>query len=85
MTPHWEDGCSHLIIDTYIGSFSLNEFKYDVYTYEKLNKTNVCIRYGNRDSDYLSPGTVEQLQLLVRRYPNVLIYSTALSMILNKK
>lgn len=84
MTPYWEDGCSHFILDTYIGSFSIDEEKYDVFTYEKSNKTHICIRYGNEDSEYLSPGSVRQTQKIIHDNPDLVVYTTALSMVLNK-
>lgn len=66
---YWHDGCNHGIND-YIGSVRVTELlngqvqesKFDVYAFpDSFNGQHVCIRYGNRDNEYYSPGPIKTL------------------------
>ena len=60
-TPHYTDTCKHPD-SSYVGSIQLHspEIEWlDVYVYEdEIIGTTVCIRYGNEDSQYYSPGHI---------------------------
>jgi hypothetical protein len=59
--PVFHDHCNHLQ-GSYVGSITDLEGKwYDIYVYKAtLNKNSqdVCIRYGEEDSQYISPGSL---------------------------
>ena len=64
----WDDLCNHSN-DCYVGSADFNSFgspdKVDVYVYNYNSVTcdlqQVCIRYGNEHSDYISAGEIEHV------------------------
>lgn len=85
-TGYWSDGCEHPS-DSYIGSFTIDTRKYDVYYFKDdfaWNGKSVCIRYGNECHEYISPGTMENIKDIIAKYPYETVYMTAYSMILNK-
>ena len=67
--PLFEDGCCHAP-ETYVASFDVADFRrnengkkeyfieyYDLYAFPSHGGgTNLCLRYGNEDHEYLSPG-----------------------------
>ena len=58
--PHFIDRCGHEK-NAYIGSFSVfkcrgKERHYDLYVFETKYGQEVCIRYCNEGSEYISPG-----------------------------
>ena len=64
--PAWSDGCEHGA-EYYVASFEVPracrhnktyvEEKFDLYLFPDPHYgTEVCIRYGNEDSEYISPG-----------------------------
>ena len=63
MTPYWPNVCNHPG-GSYIGSFEwlhspkdIN--KYDLYIFGDINgNQQVCLRYGEDDPEYESPGTL---------------------------
>jgi hypothetical protein len=72
MSPYWPDLCGHTRPrDRFLGTFDLGNEVYDVFVYQDnaLNSPkpdmHVCIRYGDEDSQYISPGNAEEF---VERY-----------------
>lgn len=77
-TPHWIDHCEHPP-ESFVCSFTIVrpfkpqvigaslEYKvshYDLYLYPtELHGVDVCIRYGNECSEYISPGSLFQFLL----------------------
>jgi len=59
--PVFHDRCNH-VQGSYVGSITDLEGKwYDIYVYKStLNKNSqdVCIRYGEEDYEYISPGSL---------------------------
>lgn len=62
--PVWQDHCEHGL-DAYVCSFTVTrasggvftQKEYDLYLFDQPTMgTEVCIRYGNKDSEYISPG-----------------------------
>jgi len=91
--PVWRDGCNH-DTDHYICSFSVIEMRngipvespYDLYLYpasfgRSNMDTHVCIRFGQEDSEYLSPTSVIQLALNAHVDP---VYMAAVKLIAHK-
>lgn len=83
---YWFDGCEHPE-DSYIGSFSIDNNKYDVYHYPDGKWSGdcdkgVCIRFGAWDGDYYGIINLDVLAQTVKRYPEFTVYVTAYSMIL---
>jgi hypothetical protein len=64
-TPHWHDCCRHdRPLDKFIGTFVVNNRYYDLWVYQdnalgEPPDMNLCIRYGNEDSNYISPGPID--------------------------
>ena len=63
-----ECGCSHNKND-YIGSIavlsddpSISYHLYDVYRYKNSGQDEVCLRYGDENHQYISPGTLENIK-----------------------
>src|SRR6185437_9112963 len=60
--PHWTDGCNHLtsngvLVDTVPNSDEI----WDVYLFpDRFHGVEVCLRYGSRGEQYLSPGSLMQ-------------------------
>lgn len=54
----WDDRCNHPG-ESYVGSFECLGEKYDLYIFDcpSLGQS-VCIRFGNDDPDYCSPGNL---------------------------
>ena len=88
-TGYWRNTCEHNP-NEYIGSFTIDTKKYDVYYFKSTsscfswNGKEVCIRYGNEDYEYISPGSMEAIKSVITRFPYESVYTTAYSMILNK-
>lgn len=61
--PKWTDSCGHCNNkdDKYIGTYTNHNGTYDVYLYEGILGTMVCIRYGNDAPEYISIGTLAEL------------------------
>lgn len=60
--PVWHDCCQHGN-ECYIGSFGVLVKgpaikKYDLYVFAEHKGQHVCIRDGNEDNDYISPGSL---------------------------
>jgi len=59
--PEFHDHCNH-VQGSYVGSITDLEGKwYDIYVYKsEINKDSqdVCIRYGDEGSQYISPGSI---------------------------
>jgi hypothetical protein len=58
---HWIDHCNHG--KAYVGSFKVFEAgdkyrSYDLYVFDTKHGQEVCIRYGNKDYEYISPGSL---------------------------
>jgi len=61
--PVWHDGCQH-DKDSFVASFELLNHKqkrmnkYDLYLFQDIGsgRQHVCIRYGNEEGEYISPG-----------------------------
>lgn len=71
-TPYWPDLCGHTRPnDRFLGSFIVDDDVYDVFVYQDNALSapkpdmHVCIRYGDEDSQYISPGNAEEF---VSRY-----------------
>jgi hypothetical protein len=81
---HWYDACHHPT-DSYVGSFSINNNKYDVYYFEGYTyDKEVCIRYGANCEDYMSPGSLDNVKNITINFPQSTAHMTAYSMILDK-
>ncbi len=69
--PNWPDHCEHLKDhpDSYVGSFNLRgptdygEEWYDVYVWvgNYDGRTEVCMRYGEEGSEYISPPSLKHV------------------------
>jgi hypothetical protein len=66
MTPYWPDLCRHTRPnDRFLGTFNLYDGVYDVFVYQDnaLSSSkpdmHVCIRYGDKGDQYISPGNVK--------------------------
>lgn len=81
---HWHDACEHdRPRDRFLGTFEHENKKYDVYVYQdnaldKKPDMHVCIRYGNKDSAYISPGNVDDFINRWQNNDDKLIYSKTL-------
>jgi hypothetical protein len=79
--PMFRDHCGHGI-ECYVGSFSHDSKKYDVYVYDDhVDHASVCIRYGDEDYEYMSAGS---LLGMAKRSHNFPIYQKALELIEEK-
>ena len=93
---HWvngnNSGCQHKD-EHYVGSFVHEEFvlgsttlrveKLDIYVFPQRAGDTVCIRFGDEDSEYYSPGPLYQfIQTAGRRQHDM--YASALKLILAK-
>lgn len=60
ISPRWTDMCGHnRPLDKFLGRVDLDGAAYDVYVYQDNNLgPDLCIRYGNKSYEYLSPGMV---------------------------
>lgn len=54
----WINNCGH---DGYIDSFTYLNHTYDLYVFD--DDQEICIRYGNENNEYISPGNLNQLIL----------------------
>jgi len=57
----WTDACDHPL-DSFIGNYmwhnGLGRVSWDIYIYPDRDGPSVCIRYGEEDSEYISPGSL---------------------------
>ena len=80
---YWVDGCLHSE-GSYIGSFSINNEKYDLYYFPSTEHgMEVCIRYGQEGHEYLSPGSMEYLKRATNTWKYSTVHITAYSMLLD--
>jgi hypothetical protein len=87
--PVWPDQCGHGP-STYIGSILVQEthqserHPVDVYVFDSYELQEVCVRYGDRDDEYLSPGTV--LDVLIKgSYANLSVTTRIAASLLLKR
>jgi hypothetical protein len=86
MQPHWHDHCEHPK-ESYVGSFQLKQQdsgSYDVYVFKVKHSMcgyDVCIRYGSRPSEYISPGALSDLLSWASDPRSSLSYRMAASLI----
>lgn len=89
--PKFKDCCNHGI-DSFIGtidciekykygdSFKYQEIQYDVYVFkESFYGHEVCLRFGDEEHEYLSPGPITRLSLSSHEH-----YRKALELITSK-
>lgn len=61
MKPKHHDACSHGA-ECYVGTFAYQSGvraprqTFDLYVYDNGGRQEICMRYGDGDSDYVSPG-----------------------------
>ena len=78
---YWYDGCEHGE-DCYVGSFSINNHKYDVHYFSNgAMGMEVCIRYGAEDHEYICAGSMQTLNNIVKNWPDNTPYVVAYSMV----
>ena len=88
-TPEYTDCCEHPD-GSYLGSIRQgpknNDEWLDVYVYEDSTLgQSVCIRYGENDQDYYSPGNVLYIAAcIVRDHLSIEAYALALHLLLKK-
>ena len=62
--PFWFDACHHGE-DCYVGSFTMSApgdyRKLDVYVWIQHGHQHLCIRYGDKNADYMSAGAIHDL------------------------
>jgi hypothetical protein len=92
--PFWKDSCNHPE-ESYIGSAIYSERyfeegivqykdqKIDVYVFDNPSSQNVCIRYSNEPSEYISPGTLLDFLFASQREPTNHAYAAA-ALVINK-
>lgn len=88
MTPYWPDLCRHTRPrDRFLGTFDVDNEVYDVFVYQDnaLNSPkpdmHVCIRYGDEDSEYISPGNAENFVRHAKGWATDQVYRRALPFI----
>ena len=68
----WHDGCDHPE-DSFLGVVWTRENgkrkAYDVYVFEDSMGASVCLRYGDGDSEYISPGSLRSLAARLKTKP----------------
>jgi len=64
--PYWKDACNHVRPrDQFLGALTCEGTRYDVYVYQDnaldapVPEMNLCLRYSDQCSHYVSPGEVE--------------------------
>ena len=81
---YWFDGCEHPK-ESYVGSFSINTRKFDIYLYDDNGKEKVCVRFGNEHHEYLSLGDLKMVCSVAETYPDSLEWVTTYGIILDYK
>ena len=82
---YWIDHCKHGK-EAYIGSFKVFEAgdklrTYDLHVFDTKHGQEVCIRYGNEDYEYISPGS---LGGFIKRSHMTPAYQAACDLLLDK-
>lgn len=87
-TPKFINGCDHKK-EEYVGSFLIEKLTdkqiikewFDLYIFGECNNQNVCIRYGNIDREYISPG---RLYFFLQNMGDIEVYQKAFELMKRK-